>query len=312
VRQQLKKVLITSKSFGKASEKAYTILREAGCESIMYNETFDEDEFANKLSDCDALIIGSHKLPESALCRATRLKVISKHGTGLDNIDLGMAQKYSVVVMNVPAINANAVADLTFALLLDTARKVSAASAMVQEGKWEYILGTGVHGKTLSLIGFGEIARNMARRAIGFSMTVLAYDPFVGAIPEEFKGCVKIVSLHRALRNADFLSIHVPLERSTVNLISATELMQMKPESIVINTSRGGIVNEKDLYNALKEGVIAGAALDVLKNEPIRKDEPLLDFVPDRLLITPHIGMYARETIDQVSIVAAQNVVKCI
>ena len=305
----MKKVLITSRSFGQLSDQPRDILKDAGFELSFYNDRYEEDEFCRQLSGCDALIIGAHPLTEKALKAACpQLKIVVKHGAGLDNIPMDLCRQYGVAVENVPAVNSNAVADLAFSLMLDVARRTSLAAAQVKQLQWKRVTGVDVYAKTLGLIGFGAIAKNVARRAGGFSMKVLAYDPFVTEVPDEFKSYVTLAGFEEVVSGCDFLSVHVPLSDATRGLIGAEELAMMKPGSFVINTSRGGIVNEDALYDALVSGHIAGAGLDVIEAEPITAGHKLNTL--DNVTITPHMGMYSFEAINAVSTIAAQKTVK--
>ena len=303
----MRKVLITSRSFGQLSDQPKKILEDAGFLLTFYNEKYEEEEFCRRLADCDALIIGAHPLTEKALQSAPKLKIVVKHGAGLDNIDLDLCARYQVHVDNVPAVNSNAVADLAFSLILDVARKTSLAASQVKAGQWKRVTGVDVYRKTLGLVGFGAIARNVARRAAGFSMKILAYDPFLQELPEEFQNSVTLTSLEKVLSTCDFLSIHVPLNPTTRNLIGGKELASMKDGSFVINTSRGGIVNEEALYQAIVQGHIAGAGLDVIESEPIAASNPLNRL--EQVTITPHMGMYSFEAVNAVSAIAAQKTV---
>jgi D-3-phosphoglycerate dehydrogenase len=300
----MKKVLITSRSFGKVSNAPGEILCQAGIEVVEMQGEYDEDAFISLLKECDALIIGAHQLTERAIVSAPKLKLVCKHGAGLDNIDLELAKKYGLTVTNVPGTNSNAVADLTFALMLDVARKVSYGAATVKQGQWNKIIGTDVCGKTLGLIGFGAIASNVAKRAKGFQMKVLAYDPFVKAVPEELS-FVELVSFEQVVAGCDFLSVHVPLNRDTKGLVNQDIMSRMKKGSFIVNTSRGGIVDEAALYDAVASGHIAGAGLDVTEQEPPHRN-PLLTL--DNVTIVPHIGMYSVEAINAVSQICAENV----
>lgn len=301
-----KKVLITSRSFGQVSDKPLNILKENGMEVVFENKTYDEKKFNNIIGDYDALIIGSHQFSEIAMKNAQKLKIVCKHGAGLDNIDLKLAKEHNIIVTNTPGTNSNAVADLAFSLMLDVARKISFGASQVKKGAWEKIIGLDVYKKNLGLIGFGSIARNVAKRAIGFDMDVYAYDPFIKKLPKEFSN-VKLVSFEEVLKKADFLSIHVPLTDETKSLIAKDQMKMMKKGSFIINTSRGGIVNEADLYDFLREGHLAGAGLDVTEKEP-PTGSPLLTL--DNVTIVPHIGMYSKEAINAVSMICAQNIVK--
>ncbi len=302
----MRKVLITSRSFGQLSPEPEEILKAAGFTPEYYNDSFQEEVFRERLADCDALIIGAHPLSEAAVQGAPKLKIVSKHGAGLDNIDLEMTGRYGIRVTRVPGVNAGAVADLTFSLMLDISRKVSLAASQVRQGEWKRVTGVDVHGKSLSVIGFGEIGKNVARRARGFSMKVLAYDPFLKELPAEFAEWMKLVSFEEALAEGDFLSIHVPLTKETRGLIGGEELKKTKAGSFIINTSRGGIVDEAALYRSLKEGHTAGAGLDVLEQEPPQGENPLLKL--DCVTVTPHMGMYSFEAINAVSLIAARQV----
>ncbi len=177
----------------------------------------------------------------------------------------------------------------------------------VRNGNWQTIMGEDLCNKKLSLIGFGAIAKNVARRALGFSMNIKAYDPFVKEVPAEFQGKVELVSLEEALAFGDIVSLHLPLNDETRNMLSDKELEMMKEGSYLINTSRGGIVNEVALAKCLESGHLKGAALDVVENEPLAADHPLRKF--DNCIITPHIGMYSKEAIGAVSLICAKNVV---
>jgi len=301
-----KRVLITSRSFGQVSDEPLDILKENGMEVDFLNEAYDEQKFLNTIGNYDALIIGAHEFSEKAIKKAVKLKIVCKHGAGIDNIDLGAAKKCNLCVTNVPATNSNAVADLAFGLMLDVARKISFAASEVKSGLWKNVIGTDVCNKTLGLVGFGAIARNVAKRAAGFGMSVLAYDPYVAALPKGYSN-VRLASFEEVIKQADFLSMHIPLNDETRNLIDKKQLAMMKRGSFIINTSRGGIINENALYEYLKNGHLAGAGLDVTEKEP-PTGSPLLTL--DNVTIVPHIGMYSREAINAVSTVCARNVVK--
>ena len=174
------KCLVTSRSFGKLSDIPKNILTDNGFEIVYYRDKYEEEGFIEALKDCDALIIGAHEFSEKALKAADKLKVVIKHGTGMDNINIPLCEQYGVHADNVPAVNGNAVADLAFTHIMNCARKVHLAANNVLNGEWKTVTGVDVYKKTLGLVGFGGIAKNVARRAKGFDMKVLAYDPFQG------------------------------------------------------------------------------------------------------------------------------------
>lgn len=300
------KVLVTSRSFGQAGEEALLILKDAGIEVTRLVDNYTDEKFAECISDYDALIIGSHKFPAELMEHCKHLQIIAKHGAGLDNIDLEAAKRLGIMVTNVPAANANAVADLTVAHMLNLCRGVSVSAQQVQEGKWKIYMGCDMYAKTLGLIGFGNIARNVARRARGFSMKIIAYDPYIQEVPEEFRDYVELASLDEVTKKSDFVSVHVPLTKETYGMFDRNRIAAMKHGAFLINTSRGGIVNEAALFEACKCGKLGGAALDVVEREPICADNPLLTL--KNVIITPHIGMYSVEAVNAISVICSQNV----
>lgn len=303
-----RKVLVTSGSFGEVSGDPLEILLENGMQVDFENGTYNEEKFIDIISRYDALIIGAHEFSAKTMEKAKKLRIICKHGAGVDNIDLNAAREYNICVTNVPSTNSNAVADMAFGLILDVARKISLSARLVKNGLWERKknIGVDVYRKTLSLIGFGAIARNMAKRAAGFGMEVCAYDPYVKELPKEFSR-VKLISFEEAITKADFLSIHIPLNEKTRNFIGSEQMVMMKKGSFLINTSRGGIVNEEALYEYLANNHLAGAGLDVTEKEP-PAGSPLLEL--DSVTIVPHIASYSKESLNAVSLVCAKNVVK--
>ncbi|MCI8599719.1 MAG: phosphoglycerate dehydrogenase [Lachnospiraceae bacterium] len=302
-----KKVLITSRSFGSISSTPVDILENAGLEVVHKGKDFNQEEFEKIVPEFDALIIGAHPFPEEVMAKCSKMQIICKHGAGLDNIHLEKAKEMGITVCNAPGTNSNAVADLAMSFMLACARKIVIADKNVHAGTWKTVTGVDVYAKTLGLFGFGAIAKNVARRAHGFSMKVLAYDPYVKEVPEEFKEYVTLCDKEEIFKTCDFLSVHMPLTDETRDMVSAKEMNMMKEGSIIINTARGGIVNEKDLYEAVSSGHIAAAALDVSEKEPMDAENPLRTL--ENVIITPHIGMYSKEAIEAVSVICAKNVV---
>ncbi len=304
----MKKVLITSRSFGKTSPKPFEVLESGGITYTLMGEDFNEEKFKEVIPQYDGLIIGAHPFYPEDMARCSHLKIIAKHGAGLDNIYLEDAARQGICVTNVPAMNANAVADLAFAHILNISRGVSITNERIHNGEWKTFIGKDVFEKTLGLIGFGAIAKNVARRAQGFSMKVLVFDPYVTEVPEEFQDFVTLADLETVTENSDIISIHVPLTESTKYLFDKERILKMKKEAYLINTGRGGIIHEQDLYKCMKNGHLAGCAVDVTEHEPIEKDSPLLEL--ENFVVTAHIGMYSIEAISAVSVVCAENVAK--
>lgn len=302
-----KKVLITSRSFGSVGNEPLNILREHGIEAHFTKGSglLSEDEFIKALSGFRTLIVGNDKVTAKVLSHSPDLAMICKHGTGVDNIDIKAAQANNVAVTNVPATNADAVADLTFGLMLDVARRISYAAETVKQGKWSKITGVDVCGKSLGLIGLGAIGKRVAKRALGFDMRVIAFDPMIEKAPDGMP--IEILSFEEVLKQCDFLSLHVPLNDKTKNLISYKEMAMMKKGSFIINAARGGVLDEQALYENLVSGHIKGAGLDVTENEP-PVGSPLLSL--DNVTIIPHMASHSIEAINAVSVACAKNVVR--
>jgi D-3-phosphoglycerate dehydrogenase len=240
------------------------------------------------------------------IAKADHLKVIGRAGVGVDNIDVAAATKQGIAVVNAPGGNTIAVAEHTMALMLASARNVPRAHASISQGRWQKseFKGTELYGKTLGLIGLGKIGSAVAERAAAFKMTVLAFDPLIPSTSFISTGVVES-ELPGLLRQSDFISIHTPLTKQTRNLINETTLNMCRPNLYLINTSRGGIVDEEALLGALEDGRIAGAALDVFEKEP-PGEHPL--FGSDRVIATPHLGASTLESQDRVAEEIAETV----
>ena len=247
------------------------------------------DELCAILPDYDALIVrSSTRVDESLLQAGTRLRVVGRAGTGVDNIDVDAATRLGILVVNAPAGNSNAVAEHTIALILAMARQLVPAVCSVKEGRWEKsrLQGIEVRNKILGLVGLGRIGRLVASKAKGLEMRVVACDPFISAGGAASIG-VDLLSLDDVLRTADFISVHTPLTPATRGMIGARELALMKPQAFLVNAARGGLIDEAALRDALEAGTIAGAALDVFETEPVQ-DKSLI--AQERLIATPHLG----------------------
>jgi len=272
----------------------------------------DPERLREKIRQADALIVRNQtRVNADLLESADQLKVIGRLGVGLDNIDLAAAKKLHIPVVYARNANAAAVAEYVLAAMLETCRPLYLASRDVRQGRWDRRRHTGseLYGKTLGLVGMGEIAHRVAKRAISFGMKVLGCDPYVGAYdfaPAETG--ITSVTLAQLLSRSDFISIHVPLTAQTRYLISTREFQQMKPNAYLINTARGGIVDEIALLQAVQNGLIAGACLDVLEREPVDPDHPLLRC--EHVVITPHVAGLTEESQLRTSLLIAEEVGK--
>lgn len=242
---------------------------------------------------------------------APRLKVISNCAVGYDNIDVKAATERGIIVGNTPGVLTDTTADLAFALLMATARRIPEATRFVRAGKWKtweltVLLGQDIHGATLRIVGMGRIGSAVVKRAAGFGMKIFYHDVLRREELEEELGVV-FTDLERLLRESDFVTLHVPLAKETHHLIGRKELEIMNPTAILINTSRGPIVDQEALYDALKSGQIAAAGLDVTDPEPISPDDPLLSL--DNCVVLPHIGSASIATRTKMATMAAENLI---
>ena len=283
------------------------MLAEAGLETVQADmrQPMSEERLIELLAGADAAIVGVVPLTAHVFAQAPELKVVCMHGVGMDHIDLEAAKACGVMVANCPGANDQGVADLAFGLMLCLARQLPTVDQEMRGHVWKAHRGIELWRRTLGLVGLGHVGRAVAKRASGFEMRVLAYDPYVTAQQAQEMG-VDPVALEEVLEQSDFVSLHVPLTEETRDLIGAAELGRMKPGAYLINTARGGIVDEQALYAALANGTLAGVGLDVYSEEP-PWGSPLLDL--PNVVLTSHIGAHTQEAIERVGVLAARNVV---
>ncbi len=284
------------------------LLREAGLHVDEHPGLSPEDLLAI-IPDYDALIVRSGTQVTADVIRAAKnLKVIARAGVGVDNIDISAATEAGIIVANAPTGNVAAAAEHAIALMFALARNVAEAHRSMRAGEWnrKAFMGVEIRNKTLGLVGLGRVAGHVCRRAVGLGMQVLAYDPYVSADYAARLGA-ELVSLDDLLARSDFISLHLPLNDATRHLIDAEALARVKPGARIINTSRGGVIDEAALLKALDAGRLAGAALDVFSQEPLPADSPLRRH--PRLVLTPHIGGSTTEAQHQVAVDAAEQVI---
>lgn len=263
------KVLVTPRSFGKTDAHAFEMLDNAGFE-VVRNDSggiLSEEGLGRLLADCDGVILGVDPLTAGVLARAPKLRAVAKYGVGVDNIDMDECRRRGIEVSRTVGANAEAVADYAFALMLAVARRVVPIDAACRKSDWSKAVSIDVFGKTLGLIGMGAIGRGVAARAKGFSMKVLAYDVFWDEDYAKSAG-IERADPGRICAEADFISLHVPLTDETRGMIGAPQINAMKPTAIIINTARGGVIDEDALLGALQKGRIYGAGLDAFEQEP--------------------------------------------
>jgi glyoxylate reductase len=286
----------------------------------LVNENFHADIWSNDLPATREQLVARTDGVDGLLCTLTekvdadlmdsiglQLKVISSMSVGVDHIDVAAATQRGIPVGNTPGVLTDATADHAFALLLAAARRITEAERFVRAGKWvtwspSLLLGADLAGASLGIVGFGRIGQAVAKRAQGFDMRVIVHSPNV----QSAYGAVS-VDLDTLLRESDFVSIHVPLTEKTRHLVNAAFLSRMKPTAILVNTARGGVLDQSALYEALKSNKIKAAALDVTDPEPLPVDHPLLQL--ENCVIVPHLGSASKKTRDMMSLLAAQNLV---
>ncbi len=288
------------------SAEGIEILKQAGLQ-VDVKVGLAADELERIIPEYDALAVRSAtKVTARLLERAARLKVIGRAGVGVDNVDMDAATRRGVVVMNTPGGSSTTVAELTIAHMLALARHVPQATASVKAGKWEKkkFQGKELAGKTLGVVGIGNIGSVVVDRCRAMRMRVVAYDPFISADAAAKLGVTQ-VSLDELWPQADFVSLHVPLTEQTRNLVNAQTLAKMKRGALLVNCARGGLVDERALADAIASGHIGGAALDVFEQEPPPKDHPLLGL--DRFICTPHLGASTEEAQSAVAVAIAEQ-----
>jgi len=265
-----------------------------------------------KVRDAEGLLTTlNDKINTTLMDAAPKLKVVSNYAVGYDNINVVEATKRHIVVSNTPGVLTGTTADFTFTLLMAAARRVVEADNYTRKGQWKtwgpkILLGQDIHNATLGIIGLGRIGAEVAKRGKGFNMKVLYYDEIRRSEEEERQlGVEYIPKLAKLLSSADFITVHVPLLPHTRHLIGAVEFGLMKPTAVLINTSRGPVVDQRSLYEALKSGQIFAAAIDVTEVEPIPPDDPLLTL--DNIIITPHIASGSFTTRKNMALMAAEN-----
>jgi D-3-phosphoglycerate dehydrogenase len=264
------------------------ILKSAGFVFREVSRSLDlrkNDQLISALAEADSVIAGSEPYPRNVIDALPKLRVIARSGVGYDAIDVAACDRAGVVVMTTPGVNHHSVAEHMLALLFGVARDFPMADRRVRDGKWKRTSGPRVMGTTLGLVGLGRIGQAVATRAIGLGMKVVAYEPYPS---QEFlaKWPVELLSLDDLLARSDYVSLHSPLTPQTRHLINATTLARMKPGAVLINTARGGLVDEAALCDALRSGHLRGAGLDVFETEPLPLDSPLLKF--DNVLFAGH------------------------
>lgn len=289
------KIVVTPRGFAKCGRDNVKTIEDAGF-LVEYNDTgnaYTKDEFYEKTSDADGVIVGVESVDREYIDAHPRLKAVVKFGVGTDNIDLEYCRKKGIFVGRTVGSNARSVAETAISFIFEDSKNLYESISDTRAYRWSKLTGYEISGKVIGIVGFGAIGKKVAQMAFGLGMKVLAYDPYF--VDEEAAKAydVEIVDFEDILKRSDFISLHMPLTKETSNFITLSKLKEMKPSAVLINTARGGIVNETDLHIALSENIIRAAYFDVLSSEPPKKDEPLLKL--PNFYLTPHIASRSKE-----------------
>jgi phosphoglycerate dehydrogenase-like enzyme len=283
------RLLVTPTSYGKNDPSLKSDLESMVAE-VIYNPTgkpLTAAEVASLLPGMDGYIAGLDDISAVALVGADKLKVIARYGVGVDNVDLNAARDKGIIVCNTPGANSSSVAELTIALILSLTRQLPEAFQATRAGKWPRLAGLGLDGKTVGILGIGSIGRLVAQRLIPFNAQVIAHDPFADPVFTEMNR-IPLLGMDEVLSRSDIISLHLPLLPETKGMVNSAFIKRMKKGAFLINTARGEVINEDDLYQALSEGYLRGAALDAFVKEPPDPAHPLLSL--PNVIATPHLG----------------------
>jgi D-3-phosphoglycerate dehydrogenase / 2-oxoglutarate reductase len=301
-----RKVVLTDYEY-KSLDEEKAIFEQAGIEFVAV-QCRTEEQVIEAAKDADGLLNQYAPISRRVIESLPHLKVVSRYGIGVDTVDIPAATENGVIVANVTDYCLEEVSDHAAALILSVARKVVVLNQAVKNRQWDFKVGVPIFrlkGRTLGLVGFGNIPQVVARKLGQFGFEIVAFDPFVSKEVADSLG-VRLVSLEELCQVADIISVHAPLNQHTRGMITESHFQLMKPETFIVNTARGPIINEQALIAALQTGKIAGAALDVVEKEPIDLTSPLLDM--DNVILNPHVAWYSEESQQELQRKAAQNV----
>lgn len=306
------KIVITPRGFAKCGVDNAKIMEEAGFE-VSYNDTglaYSKEEFYQVTEDADGVIVGVETVDRAYIDAHPKLKAVVKFGVGTDNIDVAYCKEKGIFVGRTVGSNSRSVAELAISFVIADSKNLYNSITNTREHGWAKMTGYEVQEKTIGIVGFGAIGREVAKMAWGLGMHVLAFD-VCGIDPETAENYdVEITTVEEIIKRSDFISLHIPLTYDTMNMFSSKELKQMKSNAVLINTARGGIVNEADLYEALKEHVIRAAYFDVFSSEPPKEDEALLTL--PNFYLSPHIGSRSMEAEKRTADIATKVILEAL
>jgi len=301
------KILVTPTSFDKPVNAQARALLEGYADEVVYNDLripLQGEDLLTRLEGVDGYVAGLDYITAEVVERMPdTLKVISRYGAGVDRVDLAACKRRGIVVTNTPGANATAVCELAFGLMLAAARNIPALHAAVEKGEWPRNDGMELSGKTLGIVGLGAIGKKLALRAKAFEMQVQAYDPYLDERFAAEQG-IRALTLDELLQSSDVVSLHVPLNEQTRHMINANRIEAMRDGAIIINTARGGLIDEAAAARAIQSGKLRGLGLDAFEQEPL-KDSPLIGL--PHVVFTPHTGAHTAEAVQKMGMMAAEN-----
>lgn len=303
------KVLLTAKAFGMFSDEPVKMLEDAGCEVIRspFNLPLKPGDLATIIKGMDAVIVQNDVVDKAALDAADKLKIVVMHGIGLDLIDLAYAKEKGIYVTNLPGVNADSVAEVALGFMLALNRRINESERVLRDGHWKMFIGEDLAGKKLGIIGLGAIGKALATKAKALGMDVVANNRSKDYEFAEKLG-IKYVSVEEMLPMCDFISLNTPRTPETYHMFNKERLYKMKKGAFLINVSRGGLIDEDALYEAIKDGHLAGAGLDVFEKEPIPMDSKLFEL--PNCIMTPHIAGQCKQSLMRSSVQAATKVLE--
>lgn len=302
-------VQITTSTFGKAGSKPIDYLNSKGItfKTNPFGRRLTEQEAVEVISGAKGVIAGTEPLTEDVLSKLPDLEIISRCGTGLNNVDLDAAKKFGIKVFNTPTIHVDAVAELALTGTLSSLRKIVKNDRTVRTGEWKKGMGNSLYDKSIGIIGFGKVGRRFCELLLPFTSNLFFYDPYLENNSSEFNG-IKRLKIDKLFEVSDIISLHVPYTEENHHMIDSDNLNLMKKNVTIVNTSRGGLINEEDLYKFLRDHPEAGAYLDVFETEPYHGKLSELENV----ILSPHVGTSTRETREQMELEASMNLINAL
>ncbi|MDA9827698.1 NAD(P)-binding domain-containing protein [Flavobacteriaceae bacterium] len=302
------RILLTSTSFQDTPGKHQDLLNAQNYDIVSHRGPLKEKKMLEIIENIDGLICGDDEITNEVIEKGlkSKLKIISKYGVGLDKIDLNSANKHNIKVTNCLGVNHNTVAEHVFALLLSHSRNINEQTNLIKQGKWIRTIGNEIHGKTIGIIGLGKIGKEVAKRSLSFGLNVLVFDKL---IEEEVLKTYsfKQSSVEEILEKSHYISLHLPLNEGTKNIINKNNFKLAKKELVIINTARSGLISEDLIIDYIKHNKISAYLTDVLDEEPMINNHPFLQY--DNIHITPHIGSRTYESVERQGLMAVNNLI---